>query len=260
MARTAKKSTAKPVVTYATPALEKGLDILELLSKERDGLTKSEVARELGRTVSEIFRMLYCLEQRGYISLTESDRYVLSLRLFQLVQEHPPTERILAEALPRMQALAGRIQQSVHLGVLDGPRVVILAQANAPGSVGFYVKQGASVDLLQAASGQAILAHLPQDAIERVLQEWEVQNRQKTPADFYRTLEQIRRKGYEQSPSYQVKGITNISHPVLDNQLRAIAAITVPYIQRMDASPSLDMVKKELAQTAKELSAAMGLR
>src|SRR5260370_39333624 len=53
---------------YPTPALEKGLDILELLVNHPMGLTKSEVARSLARTVSEIFRMLVCLEERGYIS------------------------------------------------------------------------------------------------------------------------------------------------------------------------------------------------
>src|ERR1700759_2656967 len=130
-----KSAMRKPEVSgtapYATPALEKGLDILELLAKERDGLTKSEIARSLNRTVSEIFRMLLCLERRAYISEAAGDRYVLSLRLFQLVQEHPPTERLLSEALPRMHSLTERVQQSCHLGVLDAGRVVILAQTNA---------------------------------------------------------------------------------------------------------------------------------
>ena len=50
---------------YTTPALEKGLDILELFASTSDELSKREVARRLGRTVSEIFRMLVCLEERG---------------------------------------------------------------------------------------------------------------------------------------------------------------------------------------------------
>jgi len=49
---------AKIAPRYPTPALEKGLDILELLANHPTGLTKSEVARSLDRTVSEIFRML----------------------------------------------------------------------------------------------------------------------------------------------------------------------------------------------------------
>ena len=107
---------AEATAAYATPALDKGLDILELLAHERDGLTKSDVARKLGRSVSEIFRMLLCLERRGYISQAEGDRYVLSLRLFQMVQEHPPTERLLSEALPRMHPLCGRSATVLPLG------------------------------------------------------------------------------------------------------------------------------------------------
>ena len=42
---------------YSTPALEKGLDVLELLARQREGLTKSEIARRLDRTISEIHRL-----------------------------------------------------------------------------------------------------------------------------------------------------------------------------------------------------------
>jgi hypothetical protein len=50
---------------YTAPALEKGLDILERLSLSETGLSLSEIARDLGRSVSEIFRMLVVLEQRA---------------------------------------------------------------------------------------------------------------------------------------------------------------------------------------------------
>jgi len=168
------RSQKRRPAAYATPALEKGLDILELLAHERDGLTKSEIARSLNRTVSEIFRMLVCLERRDYISETAADRYVLSLRLFQLVQEHPPTERLFSEALPRMHLLVEKIQQSCHLGVLDSARIVILAQASGSGSIGFYVKAGSNVDLIESATGQVILAYLPKETLQRTLKEWEM--------------------------------------------------------------------------------------
>src|SRR2546422_6132602 len=67
---------------YAAPALEKGLDILELLASISEALSHREIAGRLGRTVNEVFRMLVCLEERGYISRTGSDeRYKLTLRL-----------------------------------------------------------------------------------------------------------------------------------------------------------------------------------
>jgi DNA-binding IclR family transcriptional regulator len=247
-----------PPSRYATPALDKGLDILELLSRQREGLTKSEVARALNRSVSEIFRMLLCLEQRAYISIASGDRYVLSLRLFQLVQEHPPTERLLSEAMPRMHTLAEKTQQSCHLGVLDGARVVILAQTNSSTSTGFYVKPGSSVDLMEAATGQVILAYLPKEAQDRVLAEWKKETGGVIASDLNRRLAKIRQRGYEKRASYQVRGVTNISYPVLGVGGRAIAALTVPYILRIRESPQMDDVEKAIAATAQELSAAMG--
>ena len=70
---------------YAAPALEKGLDVIELLARETDGLTLNEVARLLDRTSSELFRMVNALCRRGYIG-QHDDRYVLTLKLFELAR------------------------------------------------------------------------------------------------------------------------------------------------------------------------------
>ena len=69
---------------YATPALDKGLEILELLARSSRGLTLNEMSKAMGRTVSEIFRMVFTLEQRGYIASDDTDRYSLSLKMFEL--------------------------------------------------------------------------------------------------------------------------------------------------------------------------------
>jgi DNA-binding IclR family transcriptional regulator len=122
--------TKRPILRYPTPALEKGLDILELFAREPNGLTKSDVARKLGRTMSEIFRMMSCLEDRGYISQSgDGESFRLTLRLFELAQEHPPTKRLISEALPIMQQVAHQLNQSSHLGVIDGHYVVIIARS-----------------------------------------------------------------------------------------------------------------------------------
>lgn len=51
---------------YRAPALDKGLDILELLSEQSDGLTRTEIVKAMGRGPSEIYRMLERLVARGY--------------------------------------------------------------------------------------------------------------------------------------------------------------------------------------------------
>ena len=66
---------------YRAPALEKGLDVLELLSSQGEAMTPSQMSVTLGRSVSELFRMIQVLEFRGYIEQS-SDGYRLTNRLF----------------------------------------------------------------------------------------------------------------------------------------------------------------------------------
>src|SRR5258708_10345026 len=105
---------------YPTPALEKGLDILELFASTPEGLTVSEAARRLNRTVSEIFRMILCLEQRGYLAQSPNkERYHLTLRLFRLAQEHPPTKRLVSSALPAMHRPAPELRHARRRGHIN---------------------------------------------------------------------------------------------------------------------------------------------
>jgi DNA-binding IclR family transcriptional regulator len=244
---------------YPTPALEKGLDILELFASTPAGLTVSEVARSLNRTVSEIFRMLLCLERRGYLAQSANkERYHLTLRLFRLAQEHPPTKRLVTEALPIMHWLAHELRQSCHLGIVDGGHVVILAQVDSPESTGFYVKVGSKVDLMHAATGHVILAHQTQDACERAIQEWANETRKKKPADLEEHLSKIRARGHERRASYEVTGVVNISFPVLNAQGNAVAGLTVPYVKRIEDTIGVPEVITALRTASQQLSEALG--
>lgn len=252
----AEKKTSS--LSYEAPALEKGLDVLELLAHQTDGLTKSEIARQLNRTVSEIFRMLVCLERRGYISQQSGERYSLTLKLFKLVQEHPPTERLIADALPVMHHLAHETLQSCHLGVVEGGRVAIVAQVNAPANQGFYVKLGSTVDLMEAASGYVILAHQDEPHRERTLAEWSRETGKKPPRDLGVHLEKIRKAGYEKRASYIVKGIVNISFPIFDERASAVGALTVPYLQYNDEAKAVTVVVDAMRTASAEITAALG--
>ena len=69
---------------YGAPALDKGLDIIEHLSNEMAPLSQLEIARALGRTPSQIYRMLMCLEERGYVMREEgSGKFRLTLRYYR---------------------------------------------------------------------------------------------------------------------------------------------------------------------------------
>jgi DNA-binding IclR family transcriptional regulator len=244
---------------YPTPALEKGLDILELFATTPEDMTVSEVARRLNRTISEIFRMILCLEQRGYlIQSVNKERYQLTLRLFRLAQEHPPTKRLVTEALPVMHWLAQELRQSCHLGVVEGSHVVILAQVDSPESTGFYVKVGSKVDLMHAATGHVILAHQSEDACERALEEWRLQTNKRKPSDLEQHLAKILARGYERRASYEVSGVVNISFPVMNVQGQAIAGLTVPYVKRIEDKIAPGDVIAAVRIASRKISEAMG--
>lgn len=244
---------------YPTPALEKGLDILELFTREPAGLTKSDVARRLNRTVSEIFRMLLCLEARGYIArVDDNDRFRLTLKMFRMSLEYPPTKRLVSEALPMMQEVVHTIHQSCHLGVLEAGQVVIVGQADSPISPGFYVKAGAIVDLMHAATGHVILAHLPLDVRERAIETWQQLTQKRVPKDLNEHLRKIEEQGYEERDSYEIRGVINVTYPILDERGNAVAALTVPYLARIEEPITLKQVHAALRQASTRLTEAIG--
>jgi DNA-binding IclR family transcriptional regulator len=243
---------------YPTPALEKGLDILELFAHEPTGLAKSDVARRLGRTVSEIFRMLVCLEERGYISSRDGERFHLTLRLFELGQQYPPTKRLITESVPIMQQVSDKLNQSCHLGVLDGDRVMIVAHVDSPRSVGFYVKAGGIGDLMRSTTGHVILAHQSPEDSSRAVQLWCQHNRARPPRDFGVHLSKIKQRGYEQRKSYEVEGVVNISFPVLDDRGHAVAALSVPFLQRLGERATPVTVIRVLKEASSLLSERIG--
>jgi DNA-binding IclR family transcriptional regulator len=243
---------------YAAPALEKGLDILELLASISEALSHGEIAGRLGRTVNEVFRMLVCLEERGYISRTgPHERYQLTLKLFEIVHRHHPLERLITQARPLMQQVASNIGQSCHLAMLNSSEVVVVAQVDAPRDMGFSVRLGANIDLLNTASGHVILAFQSDQVRAHTLQAWRRRSRKPVPVGLARYLAEIRWRGYEELASYQVHGVVNISYPIFNQHREAIAAMAVPFLAHIGDSVGPPQVKEALCAASRALSSAI---
>src|SRR5207237_7753820 len=141
--------------------------------------------------------------------------------------EHPPTKRMITEALPIMQQVAHEINQSCHLGVLAGGQVVIVGQVNSQVSSGFYVRTGAVIDLMRAATGHVILAHQASQDCSRAIEIWCKRNGERPPRDLAAHLASMRSRGHAERASYEVNGAVNISVSVLDAMRRALPGSTV---------------------------------
>jgi DNA-binding IclR family transcriptional regulator len=246
--------------SYAAPALEKGLDILETLCHSEHPLTQKDIAQRLGRSVGEIYRMVACLVNRNYVTLVDENSYSITTKLFELAHINPPTHRLLFEATPIMQRLAGELDQSCHLTVYGQGKQVVLCKVDTPSGMGFAVRAGAELDVLISASGRVLLAF--QDDETRKLRIEESLQRRPEQADpqIDSTLDSILAAGYESIPSVQVRGLYAVSFPILDAQGRAIAALTVPYAERIDQSQrkSIPEVTEALGMAARALSQRIG--
>lgn len=245
---------------YAAPALEKGLDILETLCRSEQPLSQKDIAQRLGRSVGEIYRMVACLVNRNYVTLVDENTFGITTKLFELAHVHPPTHRLLFEATPIMQRLAGELDQSCHLTVYGQGKQVVLFKVDTPSGMGFAVRAGAELDVLISASGRVLLAF--QDDETRQLRIEESLQRRPEQADpqIDSVLDTIRAAGYESIPSVQVRGLYAVSYPILDAQGRAIAALTVPYAERIDQlqRKSIPEVTEALGQAARTLSTRIG--
>ncbi len=244
---------------YRAPALDKGLDILELLSEQKEGLTRTEITKELGRNASEIYRMLERLVARRYVMRSSGgDRYTLSLKLFALAHRHPPMNRLIAEALPLMQRFADAAEQSCHLSVYDRGNLLVIAQVDGPGAWGVAVRLGSRVGLADTASGRVMLSFQGSEQRAHMLAEHR-KVKGETPIneqELAHACQSIRQAGYVRQDSRQAYGVTDLSAPILGPSGQAIAVLTCPYMRRIDAhtTPSVDVAVAGLRDTAGQLS------
>lgn len=246
---------------YRAPALDKGLDILELLAGVDGGLTQAEIAKHLGRSPNEFYRMLDRLVRRGYVTRIDGDRFALTLKLFGLAQLHAPVRRLVSYATPLMRELAEATRQANQLVVFDRGAAVVIAQQEAPGYWGISIRVGSHIGLSDTGSGHVLLAfRSPEERQMMIAENSRSNEREAPPAEFFDRLDQIRDRGYEMMPSVQTAGVFNLSAPVLGPDGRAIAALTVPYIALVNATdaPDISGTMQLLLKTAEKLSQLAG--
>ena len=88
------------------------------------------MARELGRTSSELFRMVATLEKRDFIIRdSATGAYRLSMKLYEMSHMHSPVENLVRAAREPMRDLANAARETCHLSVLDRGRIRSLPAA-----------------------------------------------------------------------------------------------------------------------------------
>lgn len=235
---------------YSVPALEKALDILELLANQKDGLNQGQISEAVGRSIHQIYRVLQALEARGYIYRERpGGLYFLSMTMFELAHRHEPLRGLVQIALPQMRRLSDTLQQSCNLGIHSAGRVLILAQVESPAPFGFRVRVGAEFPLFTTATGRALMAFQPQATVDRWL-DGDADRR----AEVKAALAVIRERGYEEQPDGLHPGITDLAFPIIGRYADSVAVLTVPYVATTYSALDQATVRKHAASAASEIA------
>ena len=239
---------------YKAPALEKGLDILELLSNTAEPLSLSAIVARLGRSHGELFRMVQVLQFRGYLQLDEANEgYRLTDRLFSLGMQQPRTRTLVEAALPVMRRLAHEVGQSCHLALHSQGEIVVVARRESSEQLGFTVRVGYRKPLHRAASGAVLYAFQP----DEIRKSWDAQMTPSLSGDermaFLERIERVRERGLEIVPSSYVDGVTDLSAPLLRGGIAA-GALTMPYLNKRDPAVSQADAAQKVVEAADEIS------
>ncbi|XUY26383.1 IclR family transcriptional regulator [Agrobacterium sp. rho-8.1] len=241
---------------YRAPALDKGLDIIELLAQTDGGLTQAEIAKAIGKSPNEFYRMLDRLVRRGYVERQDGDRFFLTLKLFGLAHFHAPLRRLVSFAAPVMRDFSNKAGQACHLAVYDRGVAAVIAQQDSSTYWALSIRVGAQMSLFNTGSGHILLAFQTKAQREIMIGE-QLRGGDETsvPEGLIERLEQIRANGVESMNSLQTAGIRNISAPVLTLDGTALAAITCPYITPLNSDvPNVDDCVDLIRQAGRTIS------
>ena len=247
--------------TYAAPALEKGLDILELLAAVGEPLSTREIAERLARSKSEIFRMVFVLQQRGYLAREAgTDRLGLSRRLFDLGIRTPAGRQLTAIVLPLMERFGEESGQVAHLVVLSRAQTVVLATTSGHLDASVIVRPGYGRPALDANSGLLILAFQSETRRRLLMRDASEADRARLEApETGAVLAQIRSAGHRVAPSRDIMAVTDIVCPVIGPGGHAEAAILVPCLQRHGIATDEAAILKALRACCAEAGSQLSL-
>jgi DNA-binding IclR family transcriptional regulator len=244
---------------YFAPALEKGLDVLELLASLSEPVTPSQIAQRMGRSLQEVYRVVVALERRGYIVRPPgTEALILSTRLFGLATLFPLFRRVVDVAQPIINGLALESGQAVHVAVLDGPNMCIIAQVDSPAPIGVRLKVGAHSPAVRGASGRTLIAFQPPAVRDWFFSEAAATQPAEQLADDRKRVENIIERGYEMIDGSVLPGITDLSFPILNAEGFAIAAVTMPFLTSYYRPIPFEQAAALLQQAANRISAIMG--
>lgn len=229
---------------YMVPAVDRAVQIMRLLSNGTGGMTLAEIAAATGWHKSSIHKILVTLGRHGFLERNEeTKRYALGIELARCGQSVLTNLRANRSARLLLKELADFSGETATLAIVRGTKIVIVDVVESPGELRVSPPFGTIDSITAKSNGKAVLAWLPEDRINEVLQTEGLPAKTKnsiTKAKLYRSeLAAVRRQGYAVDFEEFQEGIHAVSAPVFSSEGQILATLSV-------VGPAFRMTKEKM--------------
>lgn len=231
-------ATPEGAVRYRVGSVARALTILDLVADgPSGGLTLSEAARGLGLSKSAAYALIRTLVDADFLRPVEpGPRYLLGMALVRLgdvATRDDPLGQICEPVLSEMVRDTGL---TCRAAVVTAGFPVFVARVDAQGAIRFNAPLGVREMPHTSSAGKAILAHLADDIVSRVIEESglpshtgkTITNRHDLSID----LEMTRRRGYAIDDEEDAEGVFCVGAPFFDHAGRVAGALSATGIKR----------------------------
>jgi len=239
----------------------KGLKILEFIADSASPPTLVQITKALGMNRTTVYHLIQTLESAGYVTKErQSNAYLLGLKILPLGGKALDSNKLRIESLPYLQRLNRKLEERVNLGILYDSQVLFLAGIEKPSLPLMYSHFGKKAPAHCCSIGKIILAHLPEQEAERVINQKPLTRlTENTITDlslFKRHLSEIKSQGYAVDNAEHISGEYCIATLIKGEEGRGIGAVSA-------SAHDLEKIKLHLDalfETAEIISHLMGFR
>ncbi|CAJ0793026.1 Pectin degradation repressor protein KdgR [Ralstonia psammae] len=231
-------SANEPVDTGAdkaesVSAVDKVFTILGAMG-ELGAVGPSELSQRLGMSKTTVHRFLQTLKGLGYVAQEgDTDRYRLTIRLFELGAKALENVDLVREADIEMRRIAQLTRETVHLGAFDEDAIIYIHKIEGDYGLRMQSRVGWRKPLYSTAIGKVLLAYMPPDESRAVLSRVEFKKpTQKTLGSAEAVLSilpRVRQQGFGEDNEEQEDGLLCIAVPVFDRFDRVIAGLSISF-------------------------------
>jgi IclR family transcriptional regulator, KDG regulon repressor len=238
--------------------------LLKAFSEDEVEIGISAMARRLGLAKSTVHRLAVTLVSEGLLEQDrENGKYHLGIALFRLGALVRRRMNVSSEARPYLFDLREKINESVHLAILDETEIMYVYNLEGTHAIRMRSDIGVRKPAYCTAEGQAILAFQPDDIIERVIAAGLTARTPKTITSaekFIRELATTRQRGCAIEDEESELGMISIAAPIRDDSGDVVAAVGIAGPVTRLSKKSIATVMPHVIATADQVSVRLGYR